>query len=326
MMNKTTTEAQQLIKARHKQELLNLVGTIPIENPIIQRTRAHQGWWRAVVMGLPEGEYFDNVNKVWKKVCNRTFEDTTPKDINFLTSEAEQAATITISGRQDSKHGIIEESRLNFNLLSSQPLCFNFFGELMMDKQLGLSVLKIWWPEVTELKRIIFEYAPDERYTNDNSAFDIAFEVSIGQQSGLIGLECKYTDTFSVKEYTKKEYEDIFKASKSFKATYNEFINKKYNQLFRNQLIAEALYQNNKYDVVKTGLFCYQADISAISTAQNFKLMLNDPEIFKVLTYNNFIESVQRLDLNWRQREWTMLLWARFCGMQLSEASIEKWP
>jgi hypothetical protein len=90
----------------------------------------------------------------------------------------------------------------------------------LADKGFGLKVLQNWWPEVTELKRVIFEYAPEERYTTDNSAFDVAFEVSAGGQSGLIGLEWK----------------------------------------------------------------------------------------------------VQRLDLKWEQREWTMLLWARYCGTILSDA------
>ena len=94
---------------------------------------------------------------------------------------------------------------------------------------------------------VIFEYAPTERYTDDNSAFDIAFEVKIGNQHGLIGLECKYTDSFSTKEYDKPAYQDIYHKSSSFAANYDELKASKYNQLFRNQLIAEALIQKNKY-------------------------------------------------------------------------------
>ena len=112
------------------------------------------------------------------------------------------------------------------------------------------------------------------------------------------------------------------KASNAFKANYEEFVSKDYNQLFRNELIAEALRQNKKYDFVKTGLFCYPDDISAISTAENFQGMLNDPQSFKTITYNSFIENIQRLDLNWRQREWTMLLWARYCDFQLSDLAV----
>lgn len=322
-MNKSDYKQQLELAKSHKQELQNLIGTIPNENSKIRKIRAHQGWWRAVVMGLPEGEYFDQKNDTWKKVCNRIFDETTERGINFITPEAQKAAAITIAERTESKRGMIEETRLNFNLLSSQPLCFNFFGELMHNKDLGLQALQTWWPDLTELKRVIFEFAPDERYTDDNSAFDVAFEVCIGDRIGLIGLECKYTDTFSLTEYKKAVYETIYNNSTGFKAEYEEFISKDYNQLFRNQLIAEALMQNSKYDFVKTGLFCYHDDSSAIRIAGKFKEMLSDGQDFRTITYNQFIENLQRLDLSWKEREWTMMLWARYCGFKLSDSSTQ---
>jgi hypothetical protein len=190
----------------------------------------------------------------------------------------------------------------------------------LADKGFGLKVLQNWWPEVTELKRVIFEYAPEERYTTDNSDFDVAFEVSAGGQSGLIGLECKYTDTFSSIEYDKPSYREIYEKSNLFAGSYNDLKACKYNQLFRNELIAEALLQNHKYDFIRTGLFCYELDGNAIRTAQELKGMMNDPDRFTIITYRGFIDKVQRLDLKWEQREWTMLLWARYCGTILSDA------
>jgi hypothetical protein len=46
--------------------------------------------------------------------------------------------------------------------------------------------------------------------------------------------------------------------------------------------------------------------------------MLIDPKSFKIITYGNFIEKIQRLDLTWHQGEWTMLLWVRYCATVLS--------
>ena len=323
---KKSTENQILLQQQHQELLRNLVGTIPGENGMIKRIRAHQGWWRAFVLGLPEGEYFNHKNQTWDRVCNRTFEETTDTRSNFLTDKTLQSVSLTLKERNESNPGMIEESRLNYNLLSSQPLCFNFFGELMMDTDFGLKVLQNWWPELTELRRVIIEFAPVERYTNDNSAFDIAFEVSMVNKSGLIGLECKYTDKFSASEYDKPEYLNIFNKSNSFIATYNDLKSSKYNQLFRNQLIAEALIQNRKYDFVRTGLFCYQEDNSAIYTAHGFQQMLSIPSDFMIITYSNFIENIQRMNLSWDQREWSMLLWARYCATVLSDAIIKNTP
>jgi hypothetical protein len=120
---------------------------------------------------------------------------------NFLSPNIINAVTQTIQERKIASAGILEEDRLFNNLLSSQPLCFNFFGELKIDRDFALQVLKQFWPEIVEVNQVIFEFSPIENYTNDHSAFDVAFEVVTDHQNGLIGLECKFTDSFSQKEH-----------------------------------------------------------------------------------------------------------------------------
>jgi hypothetical protein len=219
------------------------------------------------------------------------------------------------------------------NLLSSQPLCFNFFGELYANKNFGLTVLQTFYPELTELTNVIFEFGPLENFTKDNSAFDIAFEVKIGNQVGLIGFECKYTDSFSFKpsnsefyygEKGNKNYEtysNIYNDRKdSFLKEYYEYVrSKEFNQLFRNQLIAESLLHNKKYSFACTGLFCYQGDNEAIAAGNKFKAMLSNSDNFQVITYSDFITKIQQLNIDWKFREWTMLLWARYCATSLSD-------
>lgn len=300
-----------------KDNLSQRFGDIPIEKGFKRRLRVHQGWWRMNVLNMAPGTH-PKING--QNVCS-TIQEGRKNNKNFLTANVIKAVEKTIADRNDESVGLLEQNRLYNNLLSSQPLCFNFFGELMADTKFGVRVLNNLWPglRITDLKKVIFEYAPKERYTNDNSAFDVAFEVSEGKRKGLIGLECKFTDSFSTTIYDKPVYRKIYNASKSFSATYEELIKSKYNQLFRNQLIAEALIQQKKYDFVKTGLFCYQDDESAIKTARVFQQMLTNPTNFQIITYRDFIEAVQRMDINWKLREWSMMLWARYCGMILSD-------
>ncbi len=304
----------------NKTDLLERFGGIPSESRQKKRVRMHQGWWRMNVLNEKAGQHPKNRND---NVCN-TILNGKKSENNFLTENSHKAVIQTLNDRKEEGTGIIEEDRLFNNLLSSQPLCFNFFGELMADTKFGLEVLQCWWPNLTELKRVIFEYAPKERFTNDNSAFDIAFEVAIGDKIGLIGLECKYTDAFSFTEYDKPAYRELHQKSTSFSADYDTLKSSKYNQLFRNQLISEGLTQNGKYNFVKTGLFCYEQDNSAIETGQELKEMLTNPDSFKILTYRNFIENVQQLNLDWTRREWSMLLWARYCATILSEQVFQK--
>ena len=165
----------------------------------------------------------------------------------------------------------------------------------------------------------MFEFAPDKNYTEDNSAFDVAFEVLQEDNIGLIGLECKYTDSFSAKEYDKPVYQQIFKQSNSFKVDYELLKSSRYNQLFRNQLMAEASVLDKKYSFAYTGLFCYHEDKEALEIGNEFQRMINNPEKFKIITYRNFIENVQQLPVSWQQREWSMLLWARYIALNLSK-------
>lgn len=289
-------------------------GSIPADPPFKRRQRIHQGWWRTNVLNEPPGKHPKLPDQ---NVCNVMDNGNITKK-NFLSDNTIKAVEETLQQRKHGSSGLMEEERLFNNLLSSQPLCFNFFGELQYNHQLGLNLFKQWWPQITNFKRVIFEYAPMSHF--DNSAFDVAFEVEINEQTGLIGLECKYTDSFSAKGYHKPEYQEVYQKSSVFNDSYENFTSSRFNQLFRNQLIAETFKINKKYDFVMTGLLCHPNDEKAIETASAFQGMLvSGSEIFKVITYSDFIEALQKLDLTWVEREWSMLLWARYCGLCLSE-------
>lgn len=298
-----------------------LVGTVPDESGNKKRIRIHQGWWRTFVLCEKEGLNPVDTNK---NVCNTILNGEISKR-NFLTQGIVKTVELVLKERTDKSKGKIETNRVYNNLLSSQPLCFNFFGELKQDLEFAKKVMASFYPDISEVTDIFFEFAPEENYTNDNSAFDVAIECIMNGKKSLIGFECKYTDLFSDKEYDKNEYREIYHKSNCFKNSYSDYINKKYNQLFRNQLIAEALAQNSKYDQVLTGLFCYNEDTSAIDIGNAFQEKLNNGvEVFKTITYKDFIIAIQKCkDISWEQRKLSMLLWARYCGLELSDGIKE---
>lgn len=296
-----------------KSKLRALIGSAPSEGGFRKRMRFHQGWWRACVLAENEGPHPITASE---KICN-TISGGKANEKNFLSKNIVSAVAQTIEERKEASSGMIEEDRLFNNLLSSQPLCFNFFGELKIDTDLALRLLQCFWPEIDKVSRVVFEFSPKGRHTNDNSAFDVAFDVMAKGRTGLVGLECKYTDDFSKTRYDKREYRDIFQAAKGrrFIRDYDEYKASRYNQLFRNQLIAESAVQHQNYDFAFTGLFCHPDDGTAIETGKEFMSMLKDGESsFKVITYADFIANLQKLELNWNQRELSMLLWARYLG------------
>jgi hypothetical protein len=304
-----------------KEKLKKLISNLPLESGFKKRMRFHQAWWRAFILAEEPGNHPIRKNEV----LGNTILNGRINHKNFLSEDIIDVVEETIQERKAAKSGIIEEDRLFNNLLSSQPLCFNFFGKLKKDTILALRVLRCFYPELTEVLNVKFEFAPDGKYTNDNSAFDVAFEVMAGDKKGLLGIECKYTDFFSPKEYDREEYLRIYNKSKNtiFIAPYKNYIASKFNQLFRNQLIGEALVQNKEYDFIFTGLFCHQSDNEAQNTATEFQSMLKDGKSkFQVITYREYLETIQRLEISWELRELSMLLWTRYCGMKLSEEAL----
>ncbi len=301
-----------------KHELAELLGNQSTsDSPLQKRMRLHQSWWRAFVLHEEQGQHPLNPDmQIGSSILNGENSHS-----NFLDKYAIQAVQKTLSKRDADSRGMIAESRLYNNLLSSQPLCFNFFGRLKYNLPLATHVFQQYYSEIKEVTEIHFEFAPYSATNGDNSAHDVALEfVNSTGLKGLIGLECKYTEPFSPGVYHKPVYEKIYSESNAFSAKYDELTTSAYNQLFRNQLIVESALLNKSYNFGFTGLFCYEKDGNALNTGQTFQKMLNNGEVrFKIITFGNLIETLQKLDLDWETREWTMKLWARYCGTTLSE-------
>jgi hypothetical protein len=299
--------------------LKNIIGGFPVsDSPRARRARIHQGWWRAFVLDLEQGM---NPVSASNPICSRLPSESNAI-ANFISSEIGSLALKTAHDHNSAsdKSGMIEIERLRTNLLSSQPLCFNFFGLIALDHALGLQVVNTFYPDIDAFHGVKFEYAPSpkQKYTNDNSAFDVALDVSIKGDRGIIGIECKYTESFSEIAYDKERYREIYNASSHFIWGYEELTVSRYNQLFRNQLIAESLLQAGDYKFVKTALFCAPDDENAKKTAEEFVKGIGSD--FKTIDFMDYLSAIQRLNISIQQREESMMLWARYMAYDLSDA------
>jgi hypothetical protein len=283
--------------------------------------RFHQGWWRAFVLCEDPGPHPSDPEQL---ICSGIHHgDQTGH--NFLSASVFQAVQETLNEREHGAKGLIAKERLFNNLLSSQPLCFNFFGDMKQDLSYAVTVLGRLFPGVTKVFSTSFEFAPDANYTADNSAFDVAFQVEAMGRRGIIGLECKYVDAFSQKEHDKPAYRDIYEKSGAFNAKYEDLVWPKFNQLFRNQLIAESLVLSGEYHFSISGLFCHPEDEKALRIAEQFRSCLKSGEAkFRIVTYWDFIESVLTAQVTRAQREFAMVLWARYLGARLSTEAFQR--
>lgn len=121
--------------------------------------------------------------------------------LNFLTPTIRQQVLEALAS--DACAGVAQggrllaERRLWSDLLSSQPLAFNLFGELAADLEVATAVgRRLWGPQIEAVTSICFEWSPgrrDPRYLDDDSAFDvfIAYETGSGRD-GFVGIDVKY--------------------------------------------------------------------------------------------------------------------------------------
>lgn len=306
----------------------NLIGTIPKESGFISKFRQHQGWWRTFVLNEKEGRYFDNKHKEWKQVCNRINDGKiNPEAKNFLSKEIADEVQRALS---ENKSGIMETDRLYNNLLSSQPLAFNFFGFFRANPAIALAFLQTLRPDIISVEDYLFEYAPDS--SKDSSAFDFGFVVRTESQIGFMGFECKYTDIFSCQRTNTKiyygdnddknfeNYHQLYLDNPDrFPDEYYSYVRgKNFNQLFRNELL--VVQMKSTFDFVLSGLFCHHDDKNTVAAGQEFQKKIgNGKDDFILLTYADYFERMQKLNLPWEIRELVMMVWARYCGLKLSE-------
>lgn len=109
-MTKKSKDEQAELNKRHLGKMIELLGTADGSTNWRDKIRIHQGWWRAFVLGITEGKYYDNRNKKWKSVCNQVFYFKTNNDFfSFNFSYSYTLPNYHIIIKLDS----LEENHLN---------------------------------------------------------------------------------------------------------------------------------------------------------------------------------------------------------------------
>ena len=96
---------------------------------------------------------------------------TSAPSANFMTEGIRSLVDYELSPENKGDR-LIEETRLRSNLLSSQPLCFNLFGELKLNPDKALLFFNTLYDDYFKsIDKIEFEYNParrDQRLTGDS--------------------------------------------------------------------------------------------------------------------------------------------------------------
>jgi hypothetical protein len=270
---------------------------VATDNPFQRRARLLQSMWREA-KGLPMGE-----RRAGVPLGSRLpLELAKVEQANFLTANIRRLVRECIEAKAAGSGQLIEEDRLYANLLSSQPLCFNLFGELQSDLGLASAVCARLWPDrVRAVTGISFEHSPgrsDIAYTGDRSAFDVFIEHSLPEREGrgFIGIEVKYHENLKV-------------AAAGHRPRYNEiasamgcFVEEKLpalraaplEQIWRDHLLAGAMLASGEW---ASGLYVFlypEGNTQCARGVASYLDCLEKRETFAAVTLERLVEELER--------------------------------
>ena len=141
---------------------------------------------------------------------------------SFLTRGALDAARARTSVIEP--HQSFDHQRLWADLLSSEALAFNLFGDLARDLQRADRAVHTWWPDAPgTVSEIRFAHSPgrlDPQWLNSLRAFDAAFVLDLGDGTqGVVGVDVKYHErakTEIPKPRNRSRNLEVAKRSKAF--------------------------------------------------------------------------------------------------------------
>ena len=242
------------------------------------RMRFHQSWYRANVLCVPYGKgpkQNDTSERGNMLNCENG-----AKGFNFLTTDIFGV----VQSRLKDPSGTVEKFRLLHNMLSSQPMCFNLFGQLVADHDFATKFFKRIIPN--EVKKVIdvkIEYAPEPSsdYLNDRTAFDAFVDfIQPDGTHGFVGIETKLTEPFSEKFYDTPIYRYWTKLDDSPwpKESWPKLSDINHNQLWRNHLLVVAMSHQSPYTCGFLMLVRHPEDEQCTKVVDNYTGLLKSDD------------------------------------------------
>ena len=255
------------------------------------RARLLQSVWREE-QGLDAGEYRGKLRGA--RLVMPQAQNTLA---NYLTPTIRDVVRKEVDDPIQAKGKLYGRPRIYNNLLSSQPLCFNLFGELSLDLDLATSVLSdITEGRILRVTAIDFEYSPgrgDDRYTGDRSAFDVYVRYTTPSEGrGFVGIEVKYHEGLAdpVADH-RARYDEVASIMGCFVPEDLPKLRKRpLQQVWRDHLLAGA---HKQVDGFEDGFFAflYPAGNTACSDAvDQYKKCLSNSDSFQEWTLESLVD------------------------------------
>ena len=269
----------------------------PTDSRFKAAARLLQSLWRQE-KGLPIGMH-RNPNGKRRKLGSRIDPQSGKQGNNFLSLDIAKQALREMVYRENG--AMIDADRLWNNLLSSQPLCFNLFGNLKLDLAKATRYFRELLPDfVASVEDIYFEHSPgrgDANFTDDHTAFDVFVCCTTTDGfSGFVAIEVKYSETMAEPLATvRPRLDELSTAVGLYRSPDATKLRKApMQQLWREHLLSRSMIESGLYPKGRFVVIYPEQNnqcASAVLAYQN-QLVTEDPEEsgFQAITLDQCVE------------------------------------
>jgi len=269
---------------------------VPSDNAFQRQARLLQALWRER-RGLPVGLH--RARPLGSRIA-MPFAKTSLA--NYVTETIRGVVRAEVLDPMKSDGKLYREPRIFEDLLSSQPLCFNLFGELQQDLGLATRTFDSLLGEPgIEVTTIEFEHSPgrgDPRFTNDGSAFDVFVSyLRRHGPKGFVGIEVKYAESLDGSPARHRaRYEEVADAMGVFiPDSRGRLRQPPLEQLWRDHLLAGSLLLNRASEFER-GHFAvvYPSGNAIVSKALDaYGTCLRDRSTFVTWTLEGVLSAIE---------------------------------
>ena len=279
------------------------------DNVFQRRARLMQALWRerqALPIGLHRGA------PLGSRLAMPWAEETLG---NSLTDTVRRVVRREVVDAPPGQGQLYGRPRIFADLLSSQPLCFNLFGELAEDLPLASRVFARLMPgRVERVESVGFEYSPgrgDARYTGDKSAFDVFVRFAGPTGPGFVGVEVKYHEALGdAAARHRPRYEALAAAMGCFRAESRDALRAKpLQQIWRDHLLAGAMLEVDDW-ADGCFVFLYPRENTRCAKAVHaYRGCLRDERTFAEWTLEDVVAALRaETDARWVEAVWERYL------------------
>lgn len=269
---------------------------VPTDNAFQRRARLLQALWREE-QELPMGEH--RGHRLGSRLTMPSAKDNLT---NYLTDTIRTVVRREVLDPERSRGKLYGKPRIFNDLLSSQPLCFNLFGELQQDLGLASRALRrLTAGRVRDVTAIGFEHSPgrgDTKYTGDRSAFDVFVEyVNADGAKAFLAIEVKYHESLADKAAPHRgRYDEVTAAMGCFEPGALERLRAKpLQQIWRDHLLTGSLLLDDEQGY-KDGFFAFlypRENERCAKAVEGYRACLRSETSFVPWTLEAVVEAIK---------------------------------